>query len=90
MSAQFEPSASQRCHCWVKDTVGVPVHVPSEAIVSVCSSRAVPVTAGAATLAGGSGATTAVAVDVAIAVPPSFVAVTCARRVWPTSAGVRS
>ncbi len=51
----------------------MPVHVPFAA-VSVCPSRAVPVIDGSAVLTGGAAATTAVWADVALALPPAFVA----------------
>src|SRR3954454_5631764 len=50
MSAQFVPSASQRCHWWVNETTGVPVQVPSEATASSCPSPSVPLSVGAAML----------------------------------------
>jgi hypothetical protein len=51
--------------------------------VSPCC--AVPEIAGAAELLGGSGVTTAVADEGAVALPPEFVAVTTTSTVWPTS-----
>ena len=63
----------------------MPVHVPRSA-VSVAPSRAVPVTVGAALLAGPAAATVAVAVELATAPPPALVAVTATRSVDPTSA----
>ena len=89
MSVQFAPEASQRCHWWVTSIGPVPVQAPSCA-VSVPPSVAGPVTLGAPVLAGASATTASVAGDVAVSVPPAFVAVTTTRMAWPTSAGFRS
>ena len=89
MSAQFVPSASQRCHWWPNVIAGVPVHVPLPA-VRVRPSVVVPLTDGAAVLAAGSGATSAVGADGRLSLPPAFVAVSTTRMACPTSAGVRS
>ena len=67
---------------------GVPVHVPSLLIVSVWVSRVVPVTAGSAVFAGSCAPTVPLGAEVALALPPAFVAVTTTRIVLPTSAGV--
>src|SRR5436190_1057230 len=90
MSAQFVPSASQRCHWWANETTGVPVHVPSEATASSCPSPSVPLSAGAAVLAGGAGTTAVGGPEVAPGLPPALGAVTCMRSAWPTSAGTRA
>jgi hypothetical protein len=78
------PAESQRSHWRAKLTVGVPVQLPSVAL-SVCPSRAVPLTTGGALLAGGAAATTALGALLTVAVPPPLRAVTSTRSVLPTS-----
>src|SRR4051794_16940290 len=85
MSAQPWPPASQRRHWYVNAIGSVPVHVPGSA-VSVSPSRAVPATDGAAVGFGATGSTTPLMLDVAVAEPASFVAVTTTRNCDPTSA----
>jgi hypothetical protein len=65
---------------------GVPAQRPGSA-VSVSPSRGVPSRLGAAVLIGGAGSTASVRPEVAVAVPPRFVAVTRTRSSAPTSPG---
>ena len=72
--------------------MGLPDHVPCDA-VSVLPCVAVPEIVGAAVLvgtAGGGPLTTAVAAEVAEALPPPFVAVTTTSTVCPTSLAVKT
>ena len=63
---------------------------PPVVAVSVCSSRAVPASAGRASLDGGASCTTADGLEVEVSLPRPFVAVTRVRTVWPTSPAVSS
>src|SRR5829696_7765534 len=88
MSLQLVPEALQRRHWEAYVRVGVPVQAPRSALSS-SPSRAVPETVGAAVLTGGVASTRPVCGDVAVAEPAALVAVTAARTVPATSAGVR-
>ncbi len=63
----------------------MPVQTPVLAL-SVCPCTALPAICGSAVLAGGDEPTAAVAAEIAVALPPSFVAVTATRIVCPASA----
>jgi hypothetical protein len=87
IAAQFAPLESQRRHWYAIDVV-VPLHVPVD-VVSDCPACVVPLTCGNAVFVGAetvAAATTPVAVDVAVAEPPVFAAVTATRSVVPASA----
>ena len=83
------PAASQRCHTMSKASGSVPLQLPSFS-VSVEPSCAVPESAGATVLAGGSGMTAVVGEELAVAWPATLVPVTCTRTEWPMSAAARS
>src|ERR687884_2385544 len=78
------PVDAQRRHWYAKVIVGVPVHVPTDAL-SVWPSTAVPEITGGDVFAGGAGVATTVAAELELAEPAAFVAVTATRNVEPTS-----
>ena len=82
------PTASHRSHWNANDGEGEPVHAPAEA-VSVEPRIAVPAIEGRPVF-DGNVAMSAVAADVALAVPAALVAVTRTRSVPPTSAACRT
>jgi hypothetical protein len=84
---QAAPAASQRRHCSARVWGTVPDQAPRLA-VRVCPSRAVPVTAGSALLAGATAATGAVGELSAELDPPPLLAATRRRMREPTSAVV--
>ena len=86
MLVQLLPELSQSCHAYLK-LVGLLLHEPL-VVVSVWPCVAVPLTAGAAVFAGGSGTTVAVGSELAVPDPSRLLAVTTDRIVWPTSAAV--
>src|SRR5512133_3496284 len=93
MSAQFAGSESSlhRRHWYVSVGAGVPVQAPGSA-VNVWPATAAPVTDAAtefagATGAGGAASTAAVASEVDVSLPTSFLAVTTTRTYEPTSSG---
>src|SRR5262245_40030417 len=81
-AAQEPPAWLQRSQCRL--VVSASVHSPVFA-VSVCPSRASPVTAGAVVLAGAAGSTSGLAAERALVVPPALLALTRTRMVEPTS-----
>jgi hypothetical protein len=84
--AHEAPVASQRCHSRVNVIAAVPDQLPS-VVLRVWPSRTVPETTGRRSLSGGaSGAMTAVAGELVLADPSTFVAVTVTRIVLATSA----
>ena len=86
-AAHAAPELLQRCQTMEEVSIGVvPVQVPAVA-VSVIPTRGVPVTVGAAVFTGGA-AVTATWVELAVAGPTLFVAVTVTRTLVPMSAGV--
>ena len=86
IATQEPPAGLQRSDCRL--VVEASVHSPALA-VSVCPSRASPDTAGGEVFVGAAGSTSAVCAEVALVVPPAFVALTWTRSVVPTSSASR-
>src|SRR4051794_1225889 len=89
IGAHLAVTGSQRCHWYVNENGGVPLHTPLLTTVSVSPSFAVPAIVGRVVFTGGRNWTVALSTDT-IPTEVAPVAATVSRIVEPASAGVRT